>query len=148
MDNTKPDSVSVLTGFWNKGKYIRSYEKPYIVHSATNNVSDINIRKLNNLEQEITLTIKNITGGASSLSNPQLPKSRLVNIETIEGRFDQEIPDESSSMVTNRYIFRKVTYPFYAIFSIETTGANRQVEQVAVEFFENSNWFVQISVDN
>src|ERR1700674_1110135 len=42
----KPDSAVVLTGFWKKGKYIGKYEKPYIVYPITNNISDVNIRKL------------------------------------------------------------------------------------------------------
>lgn len=148
VNNNKQDSADVLTGFWKKGKYIGRYEKPYIVHSITNNISDINIRKLNSTTSEITITVKNITGGASSLSNTLLPKCRLINIEPIEGRFEQLITDETSSSITNKYIFRKVTYPFYAIFSFETIGAKLQVEKVGVELFENCDWYVQVSIDN
>lgn len=144
----KPDSVLVLTGFWKKGKYIGRYEKPYIVHSITNNISDINIRKLNSIESEITLTLKNITGGASNLSNPQLPKSRLIDIQTIEGRFLDEITDETSSSIANKYILRKVTFPFYAIFSFEVTSTKLQVEKVGVEIFENGIWYIQVNIDN
>ena len=148
VNNNKPDIAVVLSGFWKKGKYTGRYEKPYIVHSITNNISDINIRKLNSTTSEITITVKNITGGASSLSNPALPKSRLINIETIEGRFEQQITEETSSTVTNKYIFRKVTYPLYAILSFETIGAKLQVEKVGVEIFENCDWYVQVSIDN
>lgn len=148
MDNTKPDGAAVLTGFWKKGKYIGRYEKPYIVYSTTNNVTDVNIRKLNNTESEITLVVKNITGGAANAMNQLLPKSRLIDVQQVEGRFEQEAPDETSSTVSNKYIFRKITYPFYAIFSTETPGAKRQVEKAGVEFFENCNWYVQIGIDN
>jgi hypothetical protein len=148
VDNSKPGSVVVLTGFWKKGKYIGVYEKPYIVYSATNNVTDVNIRKLNNRESEITLVVKTITGGAANALYQLLPKARLTDVQQVEGRFEQEAPDETSSTVSNKYIFRKVTYPFYAIFSFETPGPNRQVEKVVVEFFENCNWYVQVSIDN
>jgi hypothetical protein len=94
------------------------------------------------------LTLKNITGGAANQMNPLLPKSRLIDIQAIEGRFEQQVSDESSSTVTNRYIFRNITYPFYAIFSIETPGAKRQLEKVEIEFFEHCNWYVQVNIDN
>ena len=148
VNNNKPDSAAVITGFWKQGKYIGRFEKPYIVRSLSNNVSDINIRKLNSIQSEITITVKNITGGGSSLSNPVLPKARLVNIEPIEGRFEQQVTDETSSTITNKYIFRKVTFPFYAIFSFETIGTTQHVERVGVEIFENSDWYVQVSIDN
>ena len=80
--------------------------------------------------------------------NQLLPKSRLIDVQQVEGRFEQEVSDETSSTVSNKYIFRKITYPFYAIFSTETPGAKRQVEKVGVEFFENCNWYVQIGIDN
>ena len=148
INNDEPHSAVVLTGFWKKGKYIGRYEKPYIVSSLTNNISDINIRKLNSTTSEITITVKSITGGASTLSNPALPKSRLIDIQTIEGRFDQQVTDETSSTITNKYIFRKVTFPFYAILSFETTGTKLQAEKVRLEIFENCDWYVQVSIDN
>lgn len=60
VDNTKPGETVILTGFWMKGKYIGSYEKPYVVRSTTNNINSLNIRKLNSITSEITLSVKNI----------------------------------------------------------------------------------------
>jgi hypothetical protein len=145
----KRDSTVTLTGLWEKGKYIGKYEKPYVVRSLTNNINDISIRKLNSTESEITITVKSITGGASTLTNNAvLPKSRMVDIQIIEGWFEQKITDETSSLVTNKYIFRKVTYPFSAIISFETVGLKLPVERVEIQLFENANWYIQVNIDN
>jgi len=143
-----PDSVLVMTGYWRKGNYIGRNEKPYDVTTLTNNINDVNVRKINSAESTITITVKSITGGAADMSNSSLPKCRLVDIQLIEGRFDQQLNDETSSTVTNKYILRGVTFPFYATFSFETPGAKQHVERVNIEIKENSNWFVQVSIDN
>jgi len=138
----------VLTGFWKKGTYISRYEKPYIVHTPTNNISNINVRKINAIVPEIVFTVKNITGGASNIQNPVLPKSRLIDMQIIQGRFEQQITDETSSNITNKYTLRKVTFPFYAIFSFHTTGTTLQVEKVGIEILEDGNWYLQFNIDN
>lgn len=143
-----PDSSSIVTGFWEKGKYAGRYEKPYNVQVFTNNISDINVRKINKISPEIVINVKNITGGASNLTYTELPKSRLINIETIQGRFQQQVADETSSKIANIYTLRQVTFPFYAIFSFETTGTKMQTEKVGIEILENANWDIQVSIDN
>jgi hypothetical protein len=146
-----PDTVVIFTGFWQKGNYLGRFEKPYLVHSTTANINDLNIRKINNSRtSEITIVVKNITGGASDVAYTHVPKSRLIDVQAVEGQFEQEIPDEASSLISNKYKFRGITYPFYAIFSFETTGTYGvlHVEKVGVEFFENCNWFVQVGIDN
>ncbi|MBL0357431.1 MAG: hypothetical protein IPP72_11345 [Chitinophagaceae bacterium] len=141
------DSAIILTGFWKKGKYIGKYEKPYIVEALTNNVSSVGIRKVNGTEAEITITVKSITGGAVSLAAPLLPKSRLTDIQLVEGRFQQQVNDESSSLMANKYIFRGVTFPFFAIFSFET-NEKTTTEKIKVEINESAAWGIQVSIDN
>jgi hypothetical protein len=139
-------NVSVLTGFWKKGKYLGRYEKPYVLTTLTNNINDVSVRKINTAEPTITITVKSITGGGSDLSNPQLPKCRLADIQLLTGTFQQQVNDESSSPVTNKYFLRKVTFPFCATFNFET--ARQQMERVSIEFREDGNWFVQVNIDN
>jgi hypothetical protein len=145
-DSSKSSGIRVLAGFWKKGTYLGAYEKPYVVHVLTNSISDVNIRKQNCTTGEVTFIIKSITGGASSLGNPNLPKPILVDIQAIQGRYDQEVRDESSSKVFNKYIFRGITYPFYAIFSFQVND-KLTTERVGIEFSENCNWYVQVSID-
>ncbi|MGH2566295.1 MAG: hypothetical protein ACRDE5_17380, partial [Ginsengibacter sp.] len=144
-----PDSMLVLQGFWKKGKYIGKYEKPYVVHTLTNNITDVSVRKLNKAGSQIIINVKCITGGASNVMNQHLPKARLVDVQLVEGRFDQQVADETASLVSNNYTLRNVTYPFYAIFSFETKNDMKfDVERVGIEFLEDSNWYVQVNIDN
>jgi hypothetical protein len=109
----------------------------------------VNVRKLNDKESEITINVKCITGGASDIGHTYLPKARLVNIQQVEGRFQQEVSDESASLVSNKYIFRNVTFPFHAIFSFETQNeAKFDSERVGVELFEDGKWNIQVNIDN
>ncbi len=148
-DDTKTDSLIIITGFWKKGKYIGQYEKPYTVTALTNNISDINTRKLNNTKSEITIAVKSITAGGTTLSTPLLPKPTLIGIQDISGRFDQRADDESST-ISNRYTLRGVKFPYHAILSFETAGAAKSlhVEKIEVEIQESSNWLIQVSIDN
>lgn len=144
------DSAIVLTGFWEKGKFVGKYEKPYNINTFTNNVSSVSVLKINGTQSELTITVKSVTGGAISLSGSAgLPKPRLVDIQMIEGRFEQQVSDESTSTINNKYIIRKITFPFYAILSFETQGqAKLPVERIGIELYENCNWGVQVTIDN
>lgn len=143
-----PERVTVIKGFWKKGKYLGRYEKLYIVTTITNNINEINIRKINDVSPTIIISVKSVTGGASDVTSSTLPKCRLTDIQFMEGRFEQQLNDETSSPVTNKYSFRQVTFPFYAIFSFQTTGSKLQTERVGIEILESGNWNVQISVEN
>jgi hypothetical protein len=147
--NGDSDSSDLRTGFWKKGTYVGKYENPFSAKPLTNNISDVNIRKLREAESEITIDVKTITGGASSAGINHLPKASLINVQLIEGRFEQEVADETSSIVTNKYVFRKVTFPFSAIFTFQTIGhAVLPAEKVQLTFFEDCNCYVKVSIDN
>jgi hypothetical protein len=149
LDSGNTTGFRILSGFWKKGKYIDEYEKPFTVLSLTNNISDVSVRKLNKTESEITINVKTITAGASSNSAIHLPKAQLVNIQLIDGRFEQRIDDETSSLMANKYTFRKVTFPFSAIFTFETIGqAKLPSERVELNFLEDCNCYVQVAIDN
>jgi hypothetical protein len=111
------DKTVVMSRFWRTGKYLGKHEKSYYVHTLTNNISDVSVRKSNDKESVITINVKCITGGASDVGDLHLPKPTLTNIQQIEGRFEQQADDTSTSIISNKYTFRNVTFPFYAIFS-------------------------------
>ncbi|MBS1511236.1 MAG: hypothetical protein JST86_10370 [Bacteroidetes bacterium] len=146
----KDDSVIVISGYWHKNEYKGQYEKPFVVTALSNDLNDLSTRKLGNSKDEIMITVKNITGGASNLSYNQLPKARLTDIQMISGKYDQLMPDETSSPVSNKYIIRNVTFPFHAILTFETgsLGTNLHPEKVDVEIFENGYWSIQVNIDN
>ena len=149
-DEIKPDSFTLMTGFWEKGKYIGKFQKPYSIVSLTNGISEINARKTTDTKAEITIAVTSTTAGGSSLYKAVLPKPKLVNIDLVEGRFQQQADNETSSL-TNKYTFRIVTFPFYAIFTFETTGTNPlplPLEKIKVEISEAGNWYIQVKIDN
>ena len=146
IDEVKPDSATLLTGFWQGGKYIGKYQKPYSVASLTNGISEVNARKIRDTKAEITIAVTSTTAGGSSLYVPVLPKPKLVNIELFEGRFMQQA-DNETSRVSNKYTFRNVVFPFYAIFTFETTGFLPR-EKIKVEISESSSWYIQVKIDN
>jgi hypothetical protein len=143
------DSAVVITGFWTKGKYVGKYEKPYSITALTNAVNTMNIRKQKNGQSEINISVKNTTGGAFTVKDFVAPKSKLVDIELLEGRFEQQVNDEQTTVVPNKYILRRVTFPFRANLVFETVGALMpHKEKVAVEIMESGNWYIQVDIDN
>ena len=150
VDLAHPDTSIFVTGFWQAGNYVGKYQKPYSVVSLTNGINEVSARKLRDTKAEITISVTSTTAGASSLNIPVLPKPKLVNIELFEGRFMQQA-DNETSRITNRYTFRNVTFPFYAIFTFETTGTNPLSlarEKIKVEISESSSWYIQVKIDN
>ncbi len=141
------DSMIIREGFWKKGRYVGRYEKPFLVNMLTNNISDVNVRKLNNSQSHIVVAVKSITGGAAS-SGVVLPKVRLISTEVIEGRFEQQLADETSSPISNKYSFRQVTFPFYAVLTFAATGTFLQPEKLRIEIRESGDWYVQVAIEN
>jgi hypothetical protein len=155
VDDNKIDSLIIITGFWKKGKYRGKYEKPYVVTALTNNISNISTRQVSDTKSEIYVDIKSSTSGGSSLAAATLPKPRLINIQPVEGIFEQQVNDETSSPVTNKYTFRGVKFPFHAIFTFEVTGngsfetaaTGAHRERVEIEIKESGGWLIQVNVE-
>lgn len=148
VDENKPDSAILLTGFWIKGNYIGKNRKPFSVKELTNGISQANIRKMRSTGAEITIVVKSITAGGSSISSPILPKPMLIEITPFEGRFQQRIDNENSSPVTNSYILRGVTFPYHCILSFKTQAQSLHEEKVEIEIAETADWFIEINIDN
>ena len=144
------DSAIELSGFWKRGVYVGINEKPYFIQSETNNVSGINVRKVDERFQQLAIQVKTTTAGAlsNSGSGSVNPKAKLSNIQIITGSYTQLINDEYSSVVQSNFILREVVYPFRAIFSFETPGKTIGVERVTIEVFEPGNWVVAFTVEN
>ena len=150
IDEHKPDSAVLVTGFWKSGKYTGKFQQPFSFTSLTSGINDINGRKLRDVKAEITITVKSTTAGGTSLYKNVLPKPKLVNVEILQGVFQQRADNETGG-VTNIYTFRKVSFPFQAILSFETTGTNplpSAVEKMKVEISETGSWYIQVNIDN
>jgi len=150
VDANKPDSATLITGFWQEGKYIGNYQKPYSVVSLTNGINDISASKIRSLGAEITISVTSTTAGGSSLYKSILPKPKLVKIELLQGLFQQQADNETSPII-NRYTLRNVTFPFHAILTFETSGTNPMplpLEKIKVELSEIGNWYIQVKIEN
>lgn len=137
------DSGSVA-GYWKNGVYTGKYYKAYIIHSMSNAIEDVSVKKVKRPgEVTIVITVKNTTGGALStgtLSNEAvMSKSRLTNIIVQKGRIDRQMTDEISSTLSNRYVFRNIEFPLYATFFFD-------VEQVQLELLENVSYDITVNV--
>lgn len=148
-DTTKADSVGVIKGFWKKGKYVGHYEHPYSLTLLTNGITDFSIRKSGNENSEITLYVKSTTAGGADLATNFLPKIVLSNIQLYEGRFEEQQNDESYSNTTNKYILKKITFPFYAVFSFKLSASawTNRTEQISVKISENNSYIIQLNME-
>jgi hypothetical protein len=101
------------------------------------------------VELSFTINVKSISGGGASISNAVLSKPQLVDVQLIKGKFEQRESDENSSSGSSRYLFRNVTFPFYAIFSFEMTGTSAvPVQKVGIELNESGSWSIQVNINN
>ncbi|HPH32436.1 MAG TPA: hypothetical protein PLB49_11320 [Chitinophagaceae bacterium] len=138
--------TETLTGFFKNGEYKGKFEKPYSTEMLTNNFTSISVKKMNTLVSEITFTVKNTTAGGSTNSQPVLPKSEIKNIQLLQGNYTEMIYD-TTSQVTNRYIFRNIIYPFSAIITFERARSVQQVAIAKIELNENGNWMIRVDVE-
>lgn len=144
------DTLIIITGFWKKGKYTGAFDKPYTLTALTNNFSDLSIRKVGKTKAEISIVIKSITSGASDIANLHLPKPRLISVQSVEGKFQHQLNDETSSIINNKYSFQQVTFPFHAVFTFETESQyhNLHTEKIELEILESGDWYLQLNLDN
>jgi hypothetical protein len=137
-----------LTGYWKEGMYIGKYENPYLIRLLTNEFEEVNVKKLKS-GKDITVTVKSTTGGALSLGTIsgliQVPKCKLTAVMLQNGNFERRTDDESTSSITNRYLFHNVDYPFCAIFVFE--NGNLQSERMQVEIFESAGWNIDVKLN-
>ncbi|MFZ4056508.1 MAG: hypothetical protein ACOYKE_00145 [Ferruginibacter sp.] len=147
IQQSTPDSITKFAGYWEKGKYKGDFEHPYMVSFLTNNFSDFNIRKQDELKSQISFTIKNSTAGGSAIDNPVLPKCMLTDIQIITGNFEDKLTD-TSTHIASRYILRKVIFPFTAILTFEIVGKKISVERAKLEINEKGNWLIYVNIEN
>ncbi len=142
-DKSNADSVNVA-GYWKNGVYMGKYDKPYVIHSMSNAIEEVSVKKVKRPgEISVTITVKNTTGGALSagtVSNEVvMSKSKLTNILVQKGRIDRQTTDETSSALLNRYVFRNIEFPLYATFFFDA-------EQLQLELLENVSYEITVNM--
>ena len=130
---------SVIEGFWKKDAFIGKNEKPYIVHSKTGSVRDIEIDYSNDPLARIKIVVTNTTGGAQTSSGATMPRFRVDNVQVLKGHYERLTSLEAHLKSTETTLI-EVIFPFRVKLNIGT-------EEVELEFFESGSYTVNISIN-
>ncbi|HEX6168191.1 MAG TPA: hypothetical protein VFZ33_00765 [Chitinophagaceae bacterium] len=130
---------SVVEGFWKKDAYIGKNEKPWIVHSKTGSVRDVEIDFTADPLARIKIVVTNTTGGAQTSSGATMPRYRVDNVQVLKGHYERLTSLESHLKSTETTLI-EVIFPFRAKLNIGT-------EEVELEFFESGSYTVTISIN-
>ena len=132
-----PDSV--VEGYWKKDAYIGKNEKPWMVHSKTGSIRDVQVQYTADPMNRIKIVITNTTAG-SQTSAGVTPSMKVDNVQILKGLFERQTSLESHLKSTET-TFMEVTFPFRGKFQMGR-------EEVEIEFFEAGSYIVNISINN
>lgn len=132
---------SLVSGFWKKDKYIGKYEKPYIVHNKTPDVTrtDVTVNRETSLN-EIVFSIETVSGGApiGVTSGTIIPKVTITDINLVSGQYMNKI-DNNNLPKTFISTLKDVQFPFRARITMGT-------DLLEIEFFEKGTYKVEIKI--
>jgi len=103
---------STQTGFWKKDKYSGLYEKPYIVHSKTPDITstDVNLSR-GSVATEVRFSIESVRGGFTGTSVDVIPKITITNMDIVSGQYLNKI-DNDNLPKTFISTLKDVQFPF------------------------------------
>ena len=130
---------SVVEGFWKKDAYIGKYEKPYIVHSKTGSVRNVEIQYTSDPLARIKIIITNTTSGQQTTFGV-VPAMKVDNVQVLKGHFERQTNLESH-LKSSETTLIEVIFPFRIKLNIGR-------EEVELEFFESGSYTVNISINN
>ena len=119
---------SVVEGFWKKDAYIGKNEKPWIVHSKTGSVRDVEVEYTSDPLARIKIVVTNTTGGAQTSSGATMPRYTVDNVQVLKGHYERLTSLESHLKSTETTLI-EVVFPMRVKLKIGT-------EEVELEFFE------------
>ena len=139
MHQAGKPAYDTLSGFWKKDKYIGKYKEPFIVHSRTGAIRDLDIdRDKTSTLNEITISVESITGGARQISGGVIAKPKITSIEIINGQFMQQY-DQELNVKKTMTTLRVVQFPFRARYIIGS-------EILELEILEAGKWDVEVKL--
>ena len=132
---------SAVTGFWKKDKYFGLYEKPYIIHSKTPDITrtDVTLSR-ESIATEIRFSIETISGGApiGVTSGTIIPKITITDIAIISGQYLNKI-DNDNLLKTFMSTLKDVQFPFRTRLTMGT-------DVLDIEFLEKGAYTVEIKI--
>ena len=130
---------SVIEGFWKKDAYIGKNEKPWIVHSKTGSVRDVEVEYNSDPLARIKIIVTNTTGGAQTSSGAIMPRYTVDYVQVLKGHYERLTSLESHLKSTETTLI-EVIFPIRLKLNISS-------EEVELEFFESGSYIVNISIN-
>ena len=131
---------SVVEGYWKKDAYIGKNEKPWLVHSKTGSVRDVQVEFSPDQVRRVKIIITNTTGGVQTSSVISMPKYKVDNVQVMKG-FYERLTSLESHLKSTETSLMEVSFPFRVKLNISR-------EEVEIEFFEQGSYTVNISINN
>ena len=145
---TQSGGDSVIAGFWKKDLYLGKYEIPYKVISQTSKISTVKVNRNSGYkEHDITINIESTSGGPNNIAGnsggqmSDAEKPKLTSADVQKGNFGSQ-SDMDNSAKSTKSILKMVEFPFKVSLRISDTHV------VEIEFFEEGNYTVDISILN
>ncbi len=145
---TQSGGDSVIAGFWKKDLYIGRFETPYKILSQTSKISTVKVtRNSGYKEHDITINMESTSGGSNNLPGnsggllSDALKPKLTSADVQKGNFGSQ-SDMDNSAKSTKSILKMVEFPFRVSLRISDTHV------VEIEFFEEGNYTVDISILN
>lgn len=130
---------SIIEGYWKKDAYIGQHEKPWLVHSKTGSVRNVEVEFTPDKLYRVKVIITNTTGGVTGLGG-QMPQYKVDNLVLLKGSYQRQNSLESHYKSTET-TFLDVLFPF-------RVKLQMQKEEVELELFEEGSYIVTISINN
>jgi len=130
---------SVIEGFWKKDAYIGKNENPWIVHSKTGSVREVQVEYNSDPLNRIKIVVTNTTGGAQTSSGATMPRYTVDNVQVLKGHYERLTSLESHLKSTETTLI-EVIFPIRVKLNIAS-------EEVELEFFESGSYIVNISIN-
>lgn len=145
-DSSHHDSIVIIKGYWEKGKYIGD-KRPYYVQSTTVNVGKVKITKQDTTGNEIIIKVETQQAGAAALG--YTTNSRLISVDNLEGQYQQKTDYGSTERTTNKYGLKGVKFPYKATLSFETRGTLiSHVDTISFGINIKGTWVIEVMINN
>lgn len=127
-----------LAGYWKKDNYRGEYEHPYVITNVTSEVGRVQVEKMSDNENSITVTVENLATSSSLTRNSFQTSTTMTSHQVTRGQY----VSKSTNALPNKEIttFRGVIFPFRCTFNF----GNSIVE---IEFFDKAAWDVMIPIN-
>jgi hypothetical protein len=130
---------SVIEGFWKKDVYIGKNENPWIVHSKTGSVREVQVEYSSDQLNRVKIVVTNTTGGAQTSSGATMPRYTVDLVQVLKGHYERLTSLESHLKSTETTLL-EVIFPMRVKLNIAS-------EEVELEFFESGSYIVNISIN-